>query len=258
MLRRVFAKGFGRSNSVFCVGCVFFGSGRAFLYGFTCDAIREFFFSPLFRDSGAAVSGPVLLLLLFSSSSFFFPLSSLGVGLGCSSFLLCLLLPGLPSSTAGRSGAAHAMSLLSSSFLLSLPGRPPLSLALFFLFLSFFLFFFLSVFLFLFFSFLFFSFFLSFFFLSFFLSFFSFFLSFLESALSLCVSFSCMQSVKRCHCQRMAFRSASDHTYDNSVENVGLTQATYLTLGGLIVAHELQNRVQISCLAVRVSSGDGI
>ena len=74
---------------------------------------------------------------LLSSSYFFFPLSSLGVGLGFSSPLLCSLPSGLPWSKAGPTQHLH-MTCRSLFSLLSLPGRPPsLSLALFFLSLFF-------------------------------------------------------------------------------------------------------------------------
>ena len=100
-------------------------------------SVREFFFR---RFSGTL--GPRFFpVLLLSSSSFFFPLSSLGVGLGCSSLLLPLLPPGLPSS---KAGPAQHMPCLFFLFLSFLSARPaPLSLVLSFsFFLSFLSFFF--------------------------------------------------------------------------------------------------------------------
>ena len=100
--------------------------------------IREFFFRRFFGTLGWRF--PVRFFF-FSSSSFFFPLSALGVGLGCSSFLLSVLLPGRPSSS--KAGHAQHMPCLFSLFFSLCPAGPPLPCP-FFSFRSFFLSFFLS------------------------------------------------------------------------------------------------------------------
>ena len=103
--------------------------------------IREFFFRRFFGTLGRRF--PVRFFF-FSSSSFFFPLSALGVGLGCSSFLLSVSLPGRPSSS--KAGQAQHMPCHVSFLSSFLSARPaPLSLVLSSLFfLSFFLSFSLS------------------------------------------------------------------------------------------------------------------
>ena len=77
MLRQVFCEGFWALNSVFCLGCVFEGSGCAFLYGFSylIEGVLVFFrrffgtLGPRFRGFGSS---------FLLSSSFFFPLSFSG------------------------------------------------------------------------------------------------------------------------------------------------------------------------------------
>ena len=127
MLRRVFCREFWASNSVICLGCVLGSSGCAFLYGFSYLIKGVPLFSPFLGLSGRGFGvcfflSPLFLLLL--------PPFFLGAGLGSLSFSSACLSPGLRClDEAGQ--AQHVLILLAvSSFLFSLPGSAPLSLAL--------------------------------------------------------------------------------------------------------------------------------
>ena len=77
-----FCGGFWATSSGICIGCVFAGSGSAFLYGFSY-LIQGVLVSCCSRDSGAVVSGFVCSSLLFL---LLLPPFFLGAGLGSLSF----------------------------------------------------------------------------------------------------------------------------------------------------------------------------
>ena len=79
-----FCGGFWATNSVICIGCVFAGSGCAFLYRFSY-LLQGVLVSCRSRETGAAVSGFVFSSLLFL---LLLPPFFLGAGLGSLS-LLC-------------------------------------------------------------------------------------------------------------------------------------------------------------------------
>ena len=106
-------------SSVICIECVFVGSGVRYCMDLLVS-FREFFFSPSFRDSWAAVSGCFSSLFLLFLPPFF----SWGrPGLLFFSSGLWLAGP-LRRRRQVRPCIAHA-TLLFFFFLLSLPGRPP-------------------------------------------------------------------------------------------------------------------------------------
>ena len=118
-----------------CVGCVFVGSGRAFLYEFPCER-QGVLFSPLFWDSGAAVfsgSSSLLFLLLLP------PFLLLGSAWAALLFFCLCCRQDCRRRRQVRRSTCHVSFF--SFFLFSLPGRPPSPLS----FLSFFLSFFLSL-----------------------------------------------------------------------------------------------------------------
>ena len=128
-----FCGGFWAMNSVICVGGVFVWFWvRVFVWIYLPESGSSCFFAVL-GTLGPLFRGPVLLLF---SSSFFFPLSSLGVGLGSPSSLLCVCRQDTARSRkAGLCITCIALFLFFSP-LSALAG--PLSLALFFFFSLFF------------------------------------------------------------------------------------------------------------------------
>ena len=132
-----FCGGFWAANSVICIGFVFAGSGCVFLYGFSYLIKGVLVFFAVFGTLGPRFRG---LVLPFSSPSLFFPLSLSGSAWVLFLFFSCSCRQDRPFD-GGRSGLAHDAHV-ALSFLLSLPGRPPLPCP--FLSLSVFLSFFLS------------------------------------------------------------------------------------------------------------------
>ena len=99
-----FCGGFWATSSVMCIGRVFVWFWVCvFVWIYLSESGSSCFFAVL-GTLGPLFRGPVLL---FSSPSFFFPLSSLGVGLGSLSFLLCVCRQDRPID-GGRSGLAQA------------------------------------------------------------------------------------------------------------------------------------------------------